>query len=118
MVGAGVSVGVGLDGGGWWLPVSLVIAAAGVGLAVRGWLLRVEVHPDELVLINWFTTVRLRWHDVARCGHDGDGVWVRRADGRELHASAFQHGHRAMRFARQPALDAAARLEKIRKRRR
>lgn len=69
-----------------------------------------------LILVNWLRTVRLSWIDVERCGHDSDGVWVRAAGG-ELRASAFQHGHRALAFARQPAQEAAARLESLRKRR-
>ena len=109
--------GAGVDLGGWLLPAAVGAASLGMGLAVRSVMLRVEARADGLVLVNWFRTVHLPWGEVARCGSDEDGLWVRRRDGSELRASSFQHGHTAIVIARAPAEAAAARLENMRKRR-
>ncbi|BCJ47268.1 hypothetical protein GCM10010168_71430 [Actinoplanes ianthinogenes] len=113
-----VLIAVGVRRGGWALPLSLVAVAAALVGAARGWVLRIEAGPQRLVLVNWLRVVAVRWAEVARCGCDDDGVWVRRVDGSEVRASAFQHGSRALRFARKPAVAAAAELERIRRRRR
>lgn len=113
-----VLAGAGFDRGGWLLPFSLAAAALTAAAAARSWALRVEVGHKEVVLVNWLRVVRLPWSEVARCGHDEEGIWVRRVDGSEVRASAFQHGHRALGFAREPAAAAAKRLETIRRKRR
>ncbi|MCU7728373.1 PH domain-containing protein [Actinoplanes sp. KI2] len=113
-----ISAGAGADRGGWLWPVSFALATVGLVGVGRSLALRIEARPEELVLVNWFHTVHLPWAQVARCGFDTDGLWVRRDDGREVRASCFQHGRVAFDFARVPAKTAAARLEQIRKQRR
>lgn len=116
LMGAGVSLaGIG-DAGPWW-PACLAAAMTAAAGGMRALRLRIEVRPDGLVLVNWVRTVRVPWPEIARIGHDDDGLWVRRRDGTEVRASAFQHGSRAFGFAREPARAAAARLERLRGRR-
>jgi hypothetical protein len=104
--------------GGWVLPVAFLGAVLALAAGVRYWILRVELHLDSLVVINWLRTVRLPWTAVARCGHDFQGVWIRLDDGHLLRVWAFQHGSRALLVFHGPAIDAATRIEKYRKKRR
>ncbi|GIE85857.1 hypothetical protein Are01nite_23370 [Actinoplanes regularis] len=108
----------GVDQGGWVLPVGFAGAAIGMVGAARSLMLRIEVSPDGLVLVNWFRTVHLPWAQITRCGCDSDGLWVQLIDGGLVVSSPFQHGSQALGFARRPAETAAARLEKIRRKRR
>ncbi|MFN8074817.1 MAG: PH domain-containing protein [Kineosporiaceae bacterium] len=103
--------------GGWWWAAAVPLAAAVVVLAWRFWTSRVEVHADELALVNWFRTLRLPWDQVARVDTTSDGVCVLLRDGRFFSVSAFQHGHEALGFARAPARQAARRLDDIRRER-
>lgn len=105
-----------LPAGGGWLGLPILAGGAGVALAVRCWTLRVEIGPAQLLLVNWFRTVRLPWGEVVACGHDDTGIWVRRTDGTEVRASAFEHGRRALSVARRPAEAAAARIDIMRTR--
>ncbi|XVU29911.1 PH domain-containing protein [Actinoplanes sp. CA-054009] len=114
---AALVVGAGVDLGGWVAAFGAAVVPVAVAGMVRGWALRVEAGEGGLVLVNWGRTVRVPWVEVARVGHDSDGVYLRRRDGREVRASAFQHGSRAFGFAREPARVAARRLEELRRRR-
>jgi hypothetical protein len=108
-------IGGGVDRGGWMVPASVPVASAAMAAAYRAWVLRIEAQPQGLVVVNWFRLIRLWWPEVARCGTDDDGLWVRRTDGSEVRAAAFQHGGRAFTFARKPAAAAAAELERLRR---
>lgn len=103
-----------VTGGAWWAAAVPLALAAG-WLSWRLWAARVEVHPDELVLVNWFRTLRLPWGQVRKVDTDADGVCVALRDGRIVSVSAFQHGHEALGFARTPARRVAARLDAIRR---
>jgi hypothetical protein len=48
-----LSIAAGIDQGGWLLPAGVAAAVVGIMGAVRGWLLRIEIHPQELTLVNW-----------------------------------------------------------------
>ncbi|GLW35069.1 hypothetical protein Areg01_80050 [Actinoplanes regularis] len=108
----------GVDEGGWLLPVCFAGAAVGMVGAARSLALRIEVHPDELVMVNWFRTVHLPWTRIARCGCDEDGLWVRQNDDGLIRSAPFQYPSVTFGFVRRPAETAAARLEKIRRKRR
>jgi hypothetical protein len=117
----GISVGLmvaAVVDGGWTGLAAAAGAAASLASAVRTMMLRVEVHPEHVVLVNWLRVVRLPWSEIERFGHDDEGLWVRRVNGREFYASAFHHGNGAWGYARRESAAAAARLEKIRRRRR
>ncbi|MBU2663984.1 PH domain-containing protein [Actinoplanes bogorensis] len=113
-----VLIGGGLDEGSWLVPGGLATGAVAVAVAVRVWVLRVEIRPTGLVLVNWLRTVRVAWPEIYRCGTDDEGVRIEMADGRQLRASAFQHGTRAIAVARKPAREAAKRMEEARRRHR
>ncbi|MEV6487130.1 PH domain-containing protein [Actinoplanes sp. NPDC051633] len=75
-----------------WTTVSATIATIGfLAVAVRLWFLRVEVHPGDLVLVNWIRTVRVPWRTVDGFRHNDRGIWVRRTDGADVRMSAFDH---------------------------
>ncbi|MFY1636448.1 hypothetical protein ACN27F_24760 [Solwaraspora sp. WMMB335] len=103
--------------GGWTGCTGISGAAVVLAGATRSSALRVEVDADQVVLVNWLRAVRLSWTEIDRFGHDDDGLWARRGDGRVVRASAFHHGPYALGFARRPAMVAAARLEMIRRQR-
>ncbi|WJK40656.1 PH domain-containing protein [Solwaraspora sp. WMMA2056] len=106
-----------VDEEGWTVLAASSGAAVTFAAAARSVFLRVEAHPEYVVLVNWLRAVRLPWPEIDRFGHDDEGLWVRRRDGTELRASAFQHGHSSPGFTRPPVVAAATRLEKIRRRR-
>ena len=116
-ISVGLMVGAVVDGG-WTGLAAAAGAAAALAVAVRAMVLRVEVHPEQVVLVNLLRVVRLPWSEIERFGHDDEGLWVRRVNGRQFYASAFRHGYSALGFGRRPAAIATARLEKIRRRRR
>lgn len=107
-----------VEEGGWTRLAASSGAAVTFAAATRSVFLRVEVHPQHIVLVNWLRAVRLPWPEIDRFGHDYQGLWVRRRDGTELRASAFQHGLTALGFSRRPTAVAVTRLEEIRRRRR
>lgn len=107
-------IGGGVERGGWLLPVSVLVATAGMAGAYRGWALRVETQPHGIVVVNWFRVIRLWWPQIDRFGADDEGLFVRKTDGAEVRVAAFQHGSRAFAFARSPAVTAAAELERLR----
>ncbi|WP_250038392.1 PH domain-containing protein [Paractinoplanes maris] len=109
-------IGAGVDRGGWLLTAAVPVASVAMAGAGRSWALRVEAQPHGIVVVNWFRVIRLWWPDIARCGTDDEGLWVRRADGSEVRVAAFQYGSRALTFARRPSAAAAAELERLRKR--
>jgi PH (Pleckstrin Homology) domain-containing protein len=99
------------------LPMWIVIAVVAPVAAVRLWSLRVEVHPEKLLLVNWIRTHDLPWASVSRCTADSDGLLIHLADGAGLRASAFHHNYRAHESSRRQSRAVAVQLERARRQR-
>jgi hypothetical protein len=112
---SGMATTVAVTSPDFLLPVWIVIAVVTLPAAVRMWFLRVEIHPGELVVVNWIRTYHVPWTSVGRVEADDDGLLIRRRAGTDLRASAFQHDYRAFEAARRHSRAAAARLESARK---
>ncbi|WP_433824758.1 hypothetical protein ACQP2E_21690 [Actinoplanes sp. CA-015351] len=111
--------GGGIDEGGWVLPLALTGSALTLASGARLWVLRIDVYADRLVLINLFRTVVLQWREVARAGHDDQGLWVRDHDLQEYRPTALMVNSQSLAFVQRAALadarKAAALIERIRK---
>lgn len=107
-------ISAGVDRGGWVLFAAVLVAGAVMTAGYRGWALRIEAQLEGLVVVNWFRVIRLWWPQIDRSGTDDAGLWVRGTDGSEVRAAAFQHGGLPFGFAREPAVAAAAELERLR----
>lgn len=80
-----------LFGDGWLAVPTAVFGVVLLAAVVRVWFLRVEIHPDELVLVNWFRTVRVPWSAVEEFRHDHRSISVRLTDGAEFPMTAFTY---------------------------
>ena len=109
---AAVLVVGGFDEGGWALGACLAAAVLVGGVAVRNWLLRVEL-DHEVTVVNWLRTVRIPWSDIERFRYDS-GLWVRRRSGRQDPIAAFPAVLGALDSADRRGRAAAAELEAIR----
>ncbi|MFV2084102.1 hypothetical protein [Micromonospora sp. LOL_021] len=54
-------IGAAVDGDGWTRPAAVLGATVTLAAATRSVFLRVDVHSDHVVLVNWLQTVRLPW---------------------------------------------------------
>ena len=76
----GLAAGAVVDGG-WTGLAAWAGAAVALASAVHTMMVRVEVHPGQVVLVNWLRVVRLPWSEIERFDHDQEGLWVRRRNG-------------------------------------
>jgi hypothetical protein len=113
---AAVLVAGGVQEGGALVALGLVGGALVLAVAVRGWLLRL-VLSDEVVIVNWLQTHRVAWRDVEKFGCDG-GVWIRRRGGGVVEVAAFSFVPGALPSAQRRNERAANELERARQKRR
>ncbi|MBB2948437.1 hypothetical protein FB565_008220 [Actinoplanes lutulentus] len=113
--------GGGLEEGGWVLPLALTGSVLTLACGARLWVIRIILYADRLLLINLFRTVVLPWGEVAKAGHDEQGLWVRDRDYHEYRPTALQVTSEAFAFVQRATLAdaraAAARINRIRKKR-
>lgn len=101
-----------------------VVTAVLVGLGVRCWRRAIIARPDQLVVRNYFYTVRINWQDITHFEppppFEPPFGWVRKAglrihltDGRVIPASAFMHD-RHVDATPETVLRKLARLQRLR----
>ena len=106
----------GTEEGSWALPVCVAGAALILAVAGRNDRLRVELRPQDVVVVNFWRTLRIPWQQVEGFGYDS-GSWVRTTEGRQHTITAFAPPPGALPSAERWARRAVQEMERARRRR-